>query len=103
MFRNLVLVFTILMVSSCTSLSNKGANVLLVDSRDHLPKECSFIKHVESAASKSDISSSFAIAKIRLRNEAAEENANYVVISKMSDGLFLGSAVIGGDAYRCNT
>jgi hypothetical protein len=36
-----------------------------------------------------------------LRNEAGKESANYVVITKKSEGIFPGSGVIGGKAYRC--
>jgi hypothetical protein len=101
MFKKLVPVIITLAVSSCTSLSNEGANVLLVDTNIQLPKDCSFIKYVERAAAQDDLSSSFEVAKIRVRNEAGNEGANYVVITKKSEGVFLGSGVIGGKAYRC--
>jgi hypothetical protein len=51
MFKKLVPVIITLAVSSCTSLSNEGAN--------------------------------------------------YVVVTKKSEGIFPGSGVIGGKAYRC--
>ena len=101
MFKKLVPVIITFAVSSCTSLSNEGANVLLVDANIQLPKDCSFIKYVERAAAQDDLTSSFEVAEIRLRNEAGKENANYVVITKKSVGLFVGSGVIGGKAYIC--
>jgi hypothetical protein len=101
MFKKLVPVIITLTVSSCASLSNEGVNVLLVDANIQLPKDCSFIRYVESAAAQDDLSSSFEVAKIRLRNEAGKESANYVVITKKSEGIFPGSGVIGGKAYRC--
>jgi|GEM_PF-4461242 len=101
MFKKLFPVVITLAVTSCTSLSNEGANVLLVDANIQLPKDCSFIKQVERGAAHDDFSSSLEIAKIRLRNEAGKANANYVVITKKSEGIFLGSVVIGGKAYEC--
>ena len=101
MYKKLVPFIITLVVSSCTSLSNEGANVLLVDANIQLPKDCSFIKYIEGAAAQDDLSSSFELAKIRLRNNAGKESANYVVITKKSEGFFLGAGVIGGKAYRC--
>jgi hypothetical protein len=101
MFKKLVPVIVTLAVSSCTSLSNQGANVMLLDTNSQLPKDCSFIKYVESASAQDDFSSSIAVAKIRLRNEAGEISANYVVITKTNESIFIGSAVVGGKAYIC--
>ena len=102
MFKKLVPLIVTFVVSSCTSLSNQGANVILLDTPSQLPKDCSFIKYVESASAQDDFSSSFAVAKIRLRNEAGENGANYVVINKTNESvLFIGSAVVGGKAYIC--
>jgi hypothetical protein len=101
MFKKLFPVIVTLAVSSCTSLSNQGANVMLLDTNSQLPKDCSFIKYVESASAQDDFSSSIAVAKIRLRNEAGETSANYVVITKTNEGVFIGSAVVGGKAYIC--
>jgi hypothetical protein len=41
------------------------------------------------------------MAEIRLRNEAGKEGANYVVITKKGEGVFFGSGVMGGKAYKC--
>jgi hypothetical protein len=57
MFKKLVPVIITLAVFSCTSLSNEGANVLLVDANLQLPKDCSFIRYVQSAAAQDDLSS----------------------------------------------
>lgn len=87
---------------SCTSLSDKGANVLLKDTKREVPQNCNFVKYVESVSSKSDFSSSLALAKIRLRNEAGELGADLVVVTKTAESsLLVGSVVIGGDAYNC--
>ncbi|MBL4911187.1 MAG: hypothetical protein JKX78_14385 [Alteromonadaceae bacterium] len=101
MFKKLVPFIIILVVSSCTSLTNEGADVLLVETNTQLPKDCSFIKYIEASAAQDDLSSSFEVAKIRLRNEAGKENANYVVITKKGEGFFLGAGFVGGKAYRC--
>jgi len=101
MFKKVVPFIITLAISSCTSLSNEGADVLLVDTNVQLPKDCSFITYVEAAAAQDDLSSSFEVAKIRLRNEAGKASANYVVITKKSEGVFLGAGVIGGKAYTC--
>lgn len=103
MFKKLVPVVIAIVVTSCASLSNEGANVLLVDTNNQLPEDCTFIKYVEGAASQDDVSSSFSVAEIRLRNQAGQENANYVVITKKSEGPLVGSGIVGGKAYNCAT
>lgn len=97
----LLMTFTIF---ACTTLSPKGAEVVLLDAATQLPSNCSFVTNVESAAALDDFASSITLAKVRLRNEAAEANANYVVISNISESfLFVGSAIVGGKSYLCTS
>ena len=97
----LVLLVLASLITSCVNLSQQGANVLLVETKELLPAECHFIRYVEAYGPQDELASAFAAAKINLRNRAGKYQANYVVITKKMEVFLPGGAIVGGNAYEC--
>lgn len=95
------LVIFYLTLMGCAVLSEKGAQVALINTIHPALESCVYIGRIDESYRSSEIKAATKKARIRLKNLAAQKRANLVLITSSARNYFPTGWNVVGDAYSC--
>lgn len=101
--RKYYLVFILLpLLQSCSTLTVSGAQVGFIDKATTLPIGCQEIIKLSSSNRNENISNAKHEIYIELKNKAAINGANLLVMNSKESRSFINGLTMNSTAYRCN-